>query len=295
MKKMILCMVFLLGFCVVAQAQCETDKLLEKVLLIQFAEEADIDAYDMSEFLSGYAQYRSTMDMLEKGLADAKTALEAAIASGDSMAISAKMNAMMSADKAVFDARQAAVSEAGSLLDAASTAKLALVVADLPAAKKALQNALLPKPACPVAPATAPAACAASTQEAPAVVVADPKEEVMAAVNEILDAVRAGDIEKVLGFVSEEFYQPQVGDKETVKDYINQGKEMGLLENVPATITEYDAKVILEDTEVEVKDGEATVYPIDATSNQGSVTVELILKKEADGKWRITGGDAYGI
>lgn len=295
MKKMILCVAFLLGFCVVAQAQCETDKLLEKVLLIQFAEEADIDSYDMSEFLSGYAQYRAAMDGLEKSLADAKAALAAAITSGDSMAISAKMNAMMSADKAVFDAKQSAVSEAGSLLGAASAAKLALVVADLPAAKKALQNSMLPKPVCPVAPASAPAACAAPTQDAPAVAAADPKEEVMAAVNEILDAVRAGDIEKVLGFVSEDFYQPQVGDKESVKEYVNQGKDMGLLDNVPATIAEYDAKVILDDTEVEVNDGEATVYPIDATSNQGSVTVELILKKEADGKWRITGGDTYGI
>ncbi len=293
MKKLVLCMTFVLGFAVVVQAQCETDKLLEKVLIVQFAEEAGIDTYDMAEFLAGYAEYRDAMDRMEKTLADAKAALEAAVASGDGSTVPAKMNAMMAADKAIFTAKQAAVSEASTLLKAVDAAKLCLIVADLPKAKKALQESLLPKPPCAVE--SAAAAVAPAAPEAAPVVTATPEEEVMAVINDILAAVRAGDVEKLLGFISEKFYQPQVGDKESVKEYIKTGKEMGYLDNVPATIEQYDAEVSLEDTEVEIKDGEATVYPIDATSNQGSATVELVLKKEADGKWRVTGGDAYGI
>lgn len=295
MKKLVLCAVFLLGFSVVVQAQCETDRLLEKVLVIQFAEDCGLDMYNMSEFLSGYADYRSAMDTMEKNLADAKAALEAAITAGDSSAISAKMNAMLAADKAVFDAKQAAISEASTLLSPADAAKLCLIVADLAGAKKALQESLLPAPPCAVAQPAAAAQTEAAPEAAPAVPAVAPEEEVMVTVNEIVGAVRAGDIEKVLGFISEDFYQPEVGDKESVKDYINQGKDMGLLEDVPATIEQYEGKVILDDTEVKIEDGEATVYPIDATSTEGSVTVELVLKKEADGKWRVTGGDAYGF
>ena len=294
MKKLVLCMTFVLGFAVVVQAQCETDKLLEKVLLVQFAEEADIDAYDMAEFLSGYAQYRDAMDMMEKNLADARSGLEAAIAAGDSTAISSKMRAMMAADKAIFDAKQAAVSEASMLLDSAAAAKLALIVADLPKAKKALQDSLLPKAPCAM-PAAACAAPAADAAAVPVAATATPEEEVMAAVNDIIAAIKAGEVEKVLGFISEDFYQPQVGDKEAVKEYAKMGKDMGYLDDVPATIKQYEAELSLEDTEVELKDGEATVYPIDAITNQGSATVELVLKKEADGTWRIIGGDAYGI
>lgn len=295
MKKLILCMAFVLGFSVLAQAQCETDKLLEKVLVIQFAEDSGLDSYSLAEFLSGYAEYRTAMDTLEKNRADAKAALEAAITAGDSSAISAKMGAMMAADKAIFDANQAALSEASTLLSAADAAKLSLIVADLPAAKKALRESLLPQPPCPAPETVAAAPTDAAPQAAAAVPTVTPEVEVMATVNEILDAVRAGDVEKVLGLVSEDFYQPEVGDKESVKEYINQGKEMGLLENVPATIEQYEGKVVLDDTEVKIEDGEATVYPIDATSTEGSVTVELVLKKESDGKWRVTGGDAYGI
>ena len=295
MKKLVLCMVFVLGFSAVVQAQCETDKLLEKVLIIQFAENCGLDMYDMSDLLSGYADYRSAMDTLEKNLADAKAALEAAVASGDTSSISTKMDAMMDADKAIFDAKQAAVSEAGTLLNPVDAAKLSLIMADLPGAKKALQTSLLPAPPCAVAQPAAVAQAEAAPEAAPAVSTATPEQEVMAAINELLDAVRAGDVEKVLASISEDFYQPEVGDKESVKDYVKQGKDMGLLDDVPATIEQYEGKVVLDDTEVKIEDGEATVYPIDATSNQGSVTVELVLKKEADGKWRVTGGDAYGF
>lgn len=299
MKKLALCMALVLGFAVVAQAQCETDKLLEKVLILQFAEEAGVDAYDMADLLSGYAEYRTAMDSLEKAQADAKAALEAAIAAGNSSDISAKMNALMEADKALFDAKQEAVSQASALLSTADVAKLYLIVSDLPAAKKALVASLSPK-CCPMMAAAAPAAAAAApcaaapaaVAEAPA---ATPEEEVMATVKEIVATILAGDADKLLGFVSEDFEHPEVGDKEAVKDYVEMGKEMGYLDDFPTWVKENDGEISIEDAEVEIKDGEATVYPIDASASMGAVSVELVLKKDADGKWRVITGDADGI
>lgn len=289
MKKMILAMVLVLGVCGISHAQCETENLLEKVVLIEFADQVGLDQYDMWEFLSGYAEYRDTMDMLEKNLADAKEALQSAIDSGNSGEISTKLRAMLAADKAVFDARHAAINEAGSLLTNEDTAKLALIVVDLPAAKKALQDSLLPRRF----PAAAPKAAEAVEEAA---VAADPNEEVLAAVKEIFNALETGNVEKVLELISEDFYQPQVGDKDSVKDYVDQGKAMGLLDDVPQTVKDYDAKLVLDDAEIEFDDdGEATVYPIDIATNQGSVTLEFVMKKESDGKWRLVGGDAYGI
>ncbi len=289
MKKMILAMVLVLGVCGISHAQCETENLLEKVVLIEFADQVGLDQYDMWEFLSGYAEYRDTMDMLEKNLADAKEALQSAIDSGNSGEISTKLRAMLAADKAVFDARHAAINEAGSLLTNEDTAKLALIVVDLPAAKKALQDSLLPRRF----PAAAPKAAEAVEEAA---VAADPNEEVLAAVKEIFNALETGNVEKVLELISEDFYQPQVGDKDSVKDYADQGIEMGLLDDVPQTVKDYDAKLVLDDAEIEFDDdGEATVYPIDIATNQGSVTLEFVMKKESDGKWRLVGGDAYGI
>lgn len=295
MKKLAVCMMLVLGVAVVAQAQCETDNLLEKMLVINFAQEAGLETYDMIDLLSGYAGYREQMDGLEKARADAKAALESAIAAGETAALSAKADALLDADQAIADAKREALSEAGSLLSAVDAAKLCLLVSDLPAAKAALKASLAPKPAMPCA--AAPAAAAAPC-EAPAVAaapMATPEEEVMAVINEIIAAVKVGDVEKLLGFVSKDFYHPEVGDIEAVKDYIQMGKDAGYLDDVPAQIEDHDGQISLEDAEVEIKDGEATVYPIDASANEGSVSVELVLKKEEDGKWRVIGGDVDGI
>ena len=296
MKKLAVCMMLVLGVAVVAQAQCETDNLLEKVLVIQFAQEAGLETYDMVDLLAGYEQYRDQMDGLEKARADAKAALEAAVAAGASAELSAKADALLDADEAIADAKRAAISEAGSLLSAVDAAKLCLLVSDLPAAKAALKASLAPKPAmpCPMAAAAA-AAAPCDAPAAAAAPVATPEEEVMAVINEIIAAVKVGDVEKLLGFVSKDFYHSEVGDIEAVKEYIQMGKDAGYLDDVPAQIEAHDGQISLEDAEVEIKDGEATIYPIDASANEGSITLEVVMKKEDDGKWRIVGGDVFGI
>lgn len=289
MKKLALAMILVLGFAVVAQAQCETGKLLEKMLVLEFLQETGMDSYDMVEMLAGYAEYRDGMDALEAARGEAKAALEAAIAGGGSD-VSSKMDDLMGIDADIANLKEDAISQAATLLDSTNVAKLYLLLSDLPAAKKALVASL--SPAKPICPCPAAAACAAAACAAPAL---SPEEEVTAAINEIVAAVLAGNVDGLVALLSKDFYHPEVGDLDSVMDYIEMGKDAGYLDDVPGLIEEHGGEIFLDDMEIKIEDGEASVYPIDASSNQGAVSVELILKKEDDGKWRIVGGDVDGI
>jgi hypothetical protein len=291
MKKVAVLLVLVLGIAATAQAQCVSNKLVEQMYLVKIAGEAELDAYDMTELLAGYAEYREMMDGLEAKLTEAKTALDAAIAAGNESDAGTALEALMDANDAVFAAKQEALSEAATLIGDLNAAKLYMVLFSPCKAKKVMLNCLDPQPAA-AAPCAVAAAAPATCTAAPAV---SPEEEVMTTVKEIVASVLAGDIEKLLGFVSKDFYHPEVGDIDSVNDYIEMGKEAGYLDDVPAVIEEHGGEISLEDAEVEIKDGEASVYPIDAMANEGSVSVELVLKKEDDGKWRVIGGDADGI
>ena len=99
------------------------------------------------------------------------------------------------------------------------------------------------------------------------------------------DAVIAGDAEKVVATISEDFYHPEVGDKSVIAELIQQGIDAGYTE---------DGEVDLEMVEITIEGDTATAYPVEASSSAGSVTAEVTFKKEKD-SWYITGGDVEGI
>jgi hypothetical protein len=290
MKKIAVFVVLALGCSLVAQAQDDSDKLLEKLLILQFAEEASLDSYTTAEFLTGYAEYRSAMDALEARQAEARTALEASLNSGNSSDIATKMRALMSADKAIFYAIQAGVSEASALLNTADVAKLYLAVSNMEAAKQEMRLKM-----CASAPESCPLAAAEEASVAAEASAKSPEEEVMAQVKALVADVVAGNADKLLDYVSEDFEHYQVGDKAALAMYLQMGKDMGYIDDFPQWVKDNDGKISLDDAEVELKDGEAIVYPIDASSAMGSVSVELVFKKDADGVWRISTADADGI
>jgi len=98
-------------------------------------------------------------------------------------------------------------------------------------------------------------------------------------------ALIAQEAEKVAPLLSEDFYHPEVGDKSVITELMQQGIDMGYMD---------DGEFDLAGTEITVEGDTATAYPVEASSSAGSVTVEITLKKEKDG-WLITGGDAEGI
>lgn len=105
----------------------------------------------------------------------------------------------------------------------------------------------------------------------------------------VLLAMRAGvlgkDIKKVEPTVSEEFYYSALGDKAGALDMLEQGMDMGMVD---------DGEIDLSEVVIKVEGDTATAGPVEAGSPMGSTTVDFTLKK-AEGVWTITGGEAAGF
>ncbi len=88
-------------------------------------------------------------------------------------------------------------------------------------------------------------------------------------------ALETLDIDMLMDTFSDDFYHPEVGTKEDGRDLLQMAMDAGYAD---------DGEVYLDDMEIVMgDDGTATVYPIDLSGPPGSVSVELVLKKEADG------------
>lgn len=111
------------------------------------------------------------------------------------------------------------------------------------------------------------------------------QELVMNQITALKEGLLAKDIDKVMGTISESFYHPEAGDKATIKEFLQQGIDMGYLDN---------GEVNLDNVKITIEGDTATAYPIEASSSAGSATAELKLKKEDKG-WFIVGGDAEGV
>jgi hypothetical protein len=97
------------------------------------------------------------------------------------------------------------------------------------------------------------------------------KELVVLRVKAFADALVAKNIDATLLSVSENFYHPEVGDKASAKDMMKQGLDSGFVQN---------GKIDTSKAETKITKDTATVYPIQASADAGSVTVGLTLKKE---------------
>lgn len=122
-----------------------------------------------------------------------------------------------------------------------------------------------------------------------------PEELVMQQVQALTNDLLAGKADTVLNYVSADFYHPDVGGKDKLAGYIEQGKQMGYVEQWPQLVKEHEGKVVLDHAQVKVTGDTATVYPIEASSVDGSVTVELSFKKDPDGVWRVCGANIEGL
>jgi len=105
------------------------------------------------------------------------------------------------------------------------------------------------------------------------------QELVAQTVNAWVEAMKAGDVDGVMKTYSESFTHYEWGDKEGLQIFLEDAKDMGYLD---------DLEVAIDELETEIEDGEATVYPIELEGAFGSVTIELVLKKEID-KWLVVG------
>lgn len=124
-----------------------------------------------------------------------------------------------------------------------------------------------------------------------------PEELIMRQTQAFANDFVACNADKILDYVSESFTHYEVADKATLANHIKEAKESGKVDEFRQMIKDYNGKIDLTNAKVTVdkSKGTAVVYPIDASADVGSVTVELQFKKDPDKVWRICGIDIEGI
>lgn len=97
-------------------------------------------------------------------------------------------------------------------------------------------------------------------------------------VNQLKVALESKDLDGIMNTFSEEFYHPEVGGKEEGREMLQMALEAGYADN---------GEVFLDDMEIHMDEGgTASVYPIDLAADPGSISIELVVKKE-DAGWLI--------
>lgn len=289
----------------VSPAFGDADALLEKALLLDFAQEQGLSEYEVVELLQGYAEYRQMMDSFIQNKAEKKAALASAIAANESSSVLATLTReLMDIDMGILRLKQSSVNEASSVMSAKAVAQLYALVSDLEGIKANLVAELSGSKTCPISGqpmsqcpmATAAAACpmaAAATAETPApcaaaaaAPAAPPSgEEILKESLGFLNKLAAKDLEGAMAAVSPEFTHHEYSTKEDLKFFLDQAILMGYLD---------DIKIISTDAEVKIDGDKAVIYPIDIEGAFGSVTLELVIEKK-DGKWMLTTMDAFGL
>ncbi|NIA12704.1 MAG: hypothetical protein GWP08_01395 [Nitrospiraceae bacterium] len=100
-----------------------------------------------------------------------------------------------------------------------------------------------------------------------------------------LQGLLDGDIDAALMAMSDDFYHPEVGDKEAFKAIGGQAVAAGYFE---------DGEMDLQDAEPLIEGTKADIYPCVLSSSQGSLTFGMTMTKEATG-WMITELDIEGL
>jgi len=156
------------------------------------------------------------------------------------------------------------------------TAKLQAAVADLTVEQQAALYLLLTQ------------LTEDSADAAPAVLT--PEESFKQSLATMQEAIKTEDLDAVMGLISADFEFYEVGDKDGLREFIENAIDMGYVETYAA-----DIEIITDDTEFERDGDTVTVYPVDVEGDFGSVTLEFEAQLEEDGAWRIIGLDISGI
>ena len=100
-----------------------------------------------------------------------------------------------------------------------------------------------------------------------------------------LQGLLDGDIDAAVAALSEDFFHPEVGDKEAFTAIGGEAIAAGYFEG---------GEMDLQDAEALIEGTKADVYPCVLSSSQGSLTFGMTMAKEATG-WMITELDIEGL
>ena len=107
------------------------------------------------------------------------------------------------------------------------------------------------------------------------------EELIAATINLWKSSLETQDLEMMMAQISEDF-EGEAGGKEEVKALLSGAIDQGYLD---------DAEVDLVDAETTIEGETASVYGLYVETAMGSASMDLELKKDADGVWRIVGMD----
>jgi len=106
------------------------------------------------------------------------------------------------------------------------------------------------------------------------------EEKVAQTVKEWMAATEAHDLDAIMAVVSEDFVGDGGANKEAFQGYIAGLIESGMFDGVEVS----DSRAVIT-----VDGDSAEARHLDLSSYAGAVVVDLTLKRDADGKWRISG------
>ncbi len=109
------------------------------------------------------------------------------------------------------------------------------------------------------------------------------EELVTATLTEWKAALEAQDVDKMMAQISEDF-EGEEGGKPEMKEFLEGAIDQGYLDG---------AEVDLEGADTTIDGETASVVGLTIESDMGGATLDMELKKDADGVWRITVMDVY--
>jgi hypothetical protein len=241
--------------------------------LLDAAAATGMDEAQTVKLYQAYQGLRSKLVAARETRAAAHKALREALDAGAADAdLAAKLDALRLADAALAQLHQTGPLEVASGLTPAQQAQVYLALGPGGgAAERGGVRGGRPAPAAPAAPAAAP--------EVPL------EEQAMAMVQQWVGAAKSKDIDAMMKPFADNYYNAQLGDKQGARDFLKNAMDMGYLDGI---------EVSMEDAEVELDNGKASIYPVDVDGPFGSVTIEFIAE-QVDGTWKLVGLDITGI
>ncbi len=113
---------------------------------------------------------------------------------------------------------------------------------------------------------------------------ASDEEQLTAALGQWKAALEAQDLDKMVEPYSDNYEGEQGEGKEGVREFLEGLMDQGYLEEIEMDISE---------AEIKIEGDKATVGPIRYSSDDFDIEMMRILKKEADGVWRVVGVEQY--
>ncbi len=110
-------------------------------------------------------------------------------------------------------------------------------------------------------------------------------ELIQAKMAECVGAANAQNLDAVFSHFAEDFYCPQLGDKEDFRDFVENAKASGFLDGL---------KISTDDAVITIEGDTATVSPVDIQGSFGGGEGDFVAKK-INGTWIITEMDISGI